>query len=153
MSPSGQTGQTRPGGPTAKAARAGRRDGRPVQRYGAPRPWGRPLAIALTAVLAVVGLGWLVWAGLYHAQPAVSERLRTFTVLGPGLVSATIDVERAPGTAVVCLLEAQASDHFVVGERQVRIPAGPEQAVSRTYRIETERPATNAVLDGCSTQP
>ena len=123
---------------------------RPVQRYGAPRPWSRPLAVACTVTLAVLGLGWLVWAGLYHAQPAVSERLRTFDVLGPGVVSATIDVEREPGVAVACLLEAQAADHFVVGERQVRIPAGPEQTVTRTYRIETERPATNAVLDGCS---
>jgi hypothetical protein len=145
----GQTGQPAPGGPTA---RAGRRDGRPAQRYGAPRPWSRPLAVALTAVLALVGIGWLVWAGLYHAQPVVSGRLRAFTVLGPGVVSATIDVERDPGTAVVCLLEAQAADHFVVGERQVRIPAGPPELVSRTYRIETERPATNAVLDGCDPQ-
>jgi Domain of unknown function (DUF4307) len=152
VSPTGPTAQTGPGDRSTRAARAGRPDGRPVQRYGAPRPWSRPLAITLTAALALAGLGWLVWAGLYHAQPAVSERLRAFRVLGPGMVSATIDVEREPGTAVVCLLEAQASDHFVVGERQVRIAAGPQQAVSRTYRIETERPATNAVLDGCSPQ-
>jgi Domain of unknown function (DUF4307) len=139
---------------TPAAGQTGRPPGRPVERpverYGAPRPWSRPLAVTLTATLALVGLGWLLWAGLYHAQPAVSERLRTFQVVGPGAVSATIDIEREPGVAVECLLEAQAADHFVVGERQVRIAAGPQQTLTRTYRIETERPATNAVLDGCS---
>lgn len=123
-----------------------------VERYGAPRPWVRPLAVGLTALLVLVAGGWLLWAALYHSSPAVSARLRAFEVLGDGVVSATIDVEREPGVAAVCLLEAQASDHFVVGERQVRIPPGPQEALTRTYRIETERPATNAVLDGCRPQ-
>jgi hypothetical protein len=123
--------------------------GRPVDRYGAPRPWARPLAVGVTLLLALVGGGWLLWAALYHATPPVSAQMRAYDVLGDGAVAATIDVEREPGVAVVCLLEAQAADHFVVGERQVRIPAGPQQALTRTYRIETERPATNAVLDVC----
>ncbi|MDQ4085257.1 MAG: DUF4307 domain-containing protein [Actinomycetota bacterium] len=122
---------------------------RPADRYGAPRPWARPLAVGVTVLLAVLGGGWLLWAALYHATPPVSAQMRAYRVLGDGAVSATIDVEREPGLAVTCLLEAQASDHFVVGERQVRIPAGPVRALTRTYRIETERPATNAVLDGC----
>jgi hypothetical protein len=123
---------------------------RPVERYGAPRPWARPVTIAVVALLVLVGGGWLAWAALFHAQPDVSARLRAFEVLGDRVVSATIDVEREPGLAAVCLLEAQASDHFVVGERRIRIPPGPEEALTLTYRIETERPATNAVLDGCT---
>ena len=126
---------------------------RPVDRYGAPRPWARPLTIALAAVLAVAGMTWLLWAGLYHESPPVSAQLRGFHVQGDDTVSATIDMHRNPGVAVVCVLEAQAADHFVVGERQVRVPAGPQQALTRTYRIETERPATNAVLDGCRPAP
>lgn len=122
---------------------------RPADRYGAPRRWPRWLAVAVTAVVATAGGGWLVWAALYHSQPQVSARLRTFEVLGDGVVAATIDVHREPGLAATCLLEAQAADHFVVGERRVRIAAGPAESLTRTYRIRTERPATNAVLDGC----
>lgn len=125
---------------------------RPVERYGAPRPWARPLAIGFTVLLALAGISWLLWAGLYHSQPAVSAQLRAFSVLDERTVSATIDVEREAGVAATCLLEAQAADHFVVGERQVDIPAGPQEALTLTYRIQTERPATNAVLDGCSPQ-
>jgi len=104
-------------------------------------------------LLAAVGLTWLLWAALYHATPPVSAQLRAFHVRGDGVVAATIDVRREPGTAVVCLLEAQAADHFVVGERQVRLPAGAQETLTRTYRIETERPATNAVLDSCRPVP
>lgn len=136
------------------SARTGSPTGaRPVDRYGAPRPWARPLTVAVAALLAVVGLSWLLWAGLYHATPPVSWQLRGFHVQGDGAVTATIDVSREPGVAVVCLLEAQAADHFIVGERQVRLPAGAQETLTRTYRIETERPATNAVLDGCRAAP
>jgi hypothetical protein len=137
--PGGQPGD-RPGG---------RPVGRPVERYGAPRPWARPLTVAVAALLAMAGLAWLLWAALYHATPPVSAQLRAFHVQGDGAVTATIDVRREPGVAVVCLLEAQAADHLIVGERQVRLPSGPQQTLTRTYRIETERPATNAVLDSC----
>ena len=123
---------------------------RPVERYGAPRPWMRPAVLVGSALLGLLFLAWLVWAGLHHAQPAVAERLRAYRVLDDSTVSATIDIERRPGVGVVCLLEAQAADHFVVGERRVHIPPGPEPALTRTYRITTERPATNAVLDSCS---
>jgi hypothetical protein len=122
---------------------------RPVERYGAPRPWARPLTVAVAALLALVGGGWLLWAGLYHATPSVSGQLRTYQVSSDRAVSATIDVRREPGIAAVCLLLAQASDHSVVGEREVRIPPGRDEALTLTYRIETERAATNAVLDGC----
>jgi hypothetical protein len=122
---------------------------RPVERYGAPRAWSRPLLVALVALLALAGGGWLVWAALHHAQQPVTGRLRTFEVVDAGTVAATIDVQREPGRAAVCLLEAQAADHLVVGEREVRIAAGPRAQVTRTYRITTERRATNAVLDGC----
>lgn len=122
---------------------------RPAERYGAPRPWMRPLVVTVTVVLAVLGGAWVVWAGLEHASPAVSAQLRTFEVLDERTVTATIVVEREPGVSVVCLLEAQAADHFVVGERRLVIPAGRRDTVSRIVRITTERQATNAVLDSC----
>jgi hypothetical protein len=138
----------RPGTPAA-----GQTGGRPVDRYGAPRPWARPLTAVVAAVLALAGGAWLVWAALYHANPPVSAQLRVFHVQSDRAVTATIDLRREPGVTVVCVLEAQAADHFVVGERQVRVPPGPQQALTRTYRIETERPATNAVLDSCRPAP
>jgi hypothetical protein len=126
---------------------------RPAARYGAPRPWARPLAVGVAVLLAVVGGGWVLWAGLHHAQqPPVAGQLVTYSVYGDAGVSATIGVHRKPGVGAVCLLLAQADDHLVVGERQVRIPPGPQETLTRTYRIRTERPATNAVLDRCVAQ-
>jgi Domain of unknown function (DUF4307) len=126
---------------------------RPAARYGAPRPWARPLAVAVAATFALVGCGWVLWAGLHHAQPApVAAQLRTYAVSGDAGVSATIVVHRQAGLGATCLLLAQADDHLVVGERRVRVPPGPQETLTLTYRIRTERPATNAVLDGCVPQ-
>jgi hypothetical protein len=123
---------------------------RPAARYGAPRPWARPLAVTVAVVFALVGCGWVLWAGLHHAQPpAVVAQLRAYTVTGDASVSATISVQREAGLGARCLLLAQADDHLVVGERRVRIPPGPRETLTLTYRIRTERPATNAVLQGC----
>jgi Domain of unknown function (DUF4307) len=133
---------------TAHTDRRGR-PSLPADRYGAPRRWTRPVVVGLTVLVAGAALTWVVWAGLHHSRPDVAARLRTFDVVDERAVTATIDVERRPGAAAVCLLEAQAADHLVVGERQVRIPPGPQESLSRTYRIRTERLATNAVLDGC----
>jgi hypothetical protein len=122
---------------------------RPAARYGAPRPWARPLAVAVAVLLALVGCGWVLWAGLHHAQPPpVAAHLRTYAVADAG-VSATITVRREAGVGATCLLLAQADDHLLVGERRVRIPPGPQETLTLTYRIRTERPATNAVLGGC----
>ena len=40
-------------------------------RYPPPRV-PRPVVVALVAAGAAVGLGWLIWAALFHATPAVA---------------------------------------------------------------------------------
>jgi Domain of unknown function (DUF4307) len=124
---------------------------RPESRYGAPRRWTLPAVVAGVALLIAAGIGWLLWAALYHANPAVSSQLRGFEVTGNNEVRVTIAIQRDPERAVRCLIQAQASDHAVVGEREVTIPSGGEPRPERTYRITTERRATNGILDGCRT--
>ncbi len=125
---------------------------RPVERYGAPRPWVRSATILTVVLLAVAGGAWLLWAALYHARPDVAARPTSFQVVAARTVTVTIQVERRPGLAVSCLLQAQASDHGVVGEVVVRVPSGPRRRLTLTRDIPTERLATAVVLDRCTAQ-
>ncbi|MPZ61719.1 MAG: DUF4307 domain-containing protein [Propionibacteriales bacterium] len=124
---------------------------RPVERYGSPRPWVRLVAIVATGLVALAAAGWLLWAAWSHSRPEVVSQLRGFEVIDKRTVSATITVERQRPVRAICVLKAQATDHTIVGELGVAIPADAPPTVTRTYEIPTERPATAAVLDGCTT--
>lgn len=121
----------------------------PADRYGSTRRWSRPVAIAGGAAITVAAGAWVLWAALYHADPDVTSRLQGFEVTSSSEVRVTIDIERAPDTAVSCVIQAQAGDHSVVGEREVVVPAGSDTSLTRTYVVTTERQATNGVLDSC----
>lgn len=129
------------------------RPARPAGRYGTSAPWARPLVIAAVALLAVAFGGWLVWAGLYHANPEVSAQVTGFSVAGENEVRVTVQIERAGGEAVSCLVKAQADDHSIVGEREVVVPAGEDMTLQRTFVVRTERRATTGVLGGCRIVP
>jgi hypothetical protein len=124
---------------------------RPAGRYRTSAPWVRPLVVAAVALLAVAFGAWLVWAGLYHSTPEVSARVTGFRVADDNQVRVTVQIERAAGQAVTCLVRAQAADHAIVGEREVVLPAGEETSLQRTVVVRTERPATTGVLAGCQT--
>lgn len=134
---------------TPPSSTASRHQGGPAERYGTRRTWTRPAVMLLAAVLAVAGGGWLAWAGLHHATPAVEARVEGFEVTSPGEVRVTLFIERDADTAVGCLIMAQARDHAVVGEREVVVPAGTQTAFTRTFVVRTEREATTGVLDHC----
>ncbi len=64
------------------------------RRYGTRRP-GRRLAVIVVAVLvAGAGLGWLVWAAIVHANPAIDADVASFDVRSVHRIDATV---RGPG--------------------------------------------------------
>ena len=84
--------------------------GRPPERYGEDRPqWHRTLARVLTAALALVALGWVVWAGLGLAQRDVRWQDVGFDVQDATTVDVTFEVTvyADEGAArVTCTIEA-----------------------------------------------
>ena len=71
-----------------------------------------------------VALGWLIWAALFHSQPAVAAQVSSYTVVSDTLIEVTLTVDRRdPTQPVTCRVLAQAADHSAVGEQQVGVPA------------------------------
>jgi hypothetical protein len=121
-----------------------------AERYGTPSRARRPLLVALVTLLAVVGLGWLVWTAVEHSRPQVTSQLVRYDVAGEHAATAGFTVvRRDPGVRATCLLRAFAADHSIVGELNVPVSSGPlTQRVDRTVR--TERRADSVDLIGCS---
>jgi hypothetical protein len=119
------------------------------ERYGRPRRGSRVAAVGVSALVAVAGLVWLVWAATSHATPDVSAGVSGYDVVSSSRTDITLEVHRRVSGAVRCDVYAQAADTTIVGEREVVLdPAGPGR-ITTTIAITTERRATTAGLREC----
>lgn len=139
----------RPGGP-------GRRDttgftGRPG-RYPQRRR-RRPLVIVAVAVLAAVGVGWLIWAASVHSQPSVSGAVHVWHVRSDTEATFTLTVERPdPSVGVSCRVIAQATNFETVGEKTITLGPGRDRLTDVTDSLRTIRRATSVSVSGCTVQ-
>ena len=119
------------------------------QRYPQRR---RRLWIPAALVLAVIGGGWLAWAGWYGATGTVTARVDAFTVLSDTRIEVTVTVERpSPDSVAACQLFAQAVTYERVAELPVTVPAGGTRLTTSTYTLNTIRRATAADVERCRT--
>ncbi len=124
----------------------------PAERYAPPSPLRRPLIIVAVVLVAGVGLGWLVWAMLGHANPEAQSQLVSFRVRGEHRVDVRFTVVRRDREVEAsCLLRAYASDHAVVAEKDVPVGPAAPAAATLDLSLRTERRATSVDLIGCTT--
>jgi hypothetical protein len=120
-------------------------------RYGTRRRNRRPLLIGLVAVIAAVGIGWLIWAAAAHANPAVSGAVNIWHVSSDTKATFTLTVERPdPSVTASCRIVAQATNFETVGTKTVTVPAGSDKLVDVRDSLRTVRRATSVSLDSCT---
>ncbi len=119
------------------------------ERYGVQPARHRILTVSALAGLAAAALGWLLWAAWEHSTPDVRGGLRSFSVVSQHQVDVLIDIQRADGDAVTCSVKAQATDHSIVAEDEVEVPAGDAGSFVVEASIKTERKATSASVTNC----
>lgn len=108
--------------------------------------------IVVVAVIAVVGLGWLIWAAAAHANPAVSGAVNVWHVASDTEATFTLTVERPdPSVTASCRVIAQASNFETVGEKTITVPGGSDKLVDVRDSLRTIRRATSVSLDSCTT--
>ena len=118
-------------------------------RYPPPRV-PRPVVVSLVAVGAAVGLGWLIWAALFHATPAVAGQMSGFRVVSDTEIVVTLTVDRRnPTQPVSCRVLAQGDDFSPVGEQQVEVPGTEARVVDTQVKLVTLRRALTAVVEDC----
>ena len=115
-------------------------------RYGVKmaRSW-----IAIALITAILGVGWITWAGLYHSNPEIRVQLISFTVDSDRAVSVRYFVERDSAEATsICTVIARDFYKDVVGQIDVEIPAGKEK-VELVSVVPTRSKAVNADVSTC----
>ena len=110
----------------------------------------RPVLILAVGLVAAIGLGWLIWAALFHSRPAVGAQVSAFTVASDAAIDVTLTVERRePTQPVSCRVIAQAADSRTVGEQRVSVEATSVRLVDVRVRLVTLRRAAGATVEDC----
>lgn len=118
-------------------------------RYGRRRGRGRLIGwIALGVIVAAV-VGSLAWTTVSSAIDSVDVDTTGFTVEDARTVSLSFQVTVRPGAAVACALEAQDTEHGVVGWRVVEYPASEEHSRAFTETLPTTAEATTGLASSC----
>ena len=116
------------------------------ERYGLrkKRSW-----VGIALITAVVGVGWITWAGLYHSNPEIRVQLISFTVDSDREVSVRYFVERDSSEATsICTVIARDFYKDIVGQIDVEIPSGKEK-VELVSVVPTRSLAVNADVSSC----
>ena len=116
-----------------------------TERYGARSPMRRRAVIAGAALVVAAFAGWLVWATLFQATPAVESEQVGYEVIDDNHASAVVDVSLGDGVVASCTLRAVAEDHSTVGELAFEPVDGRNEVT-----VRTERRATTVTLLGCT---
>ena len=116
------------------------------ERYGLrkKRSW-----VGIALITAIVGVGWITWAGLYHSNPEIRVQLISFTVDSDREVSVRYFVERDSVEATsICTVIARDFYKDIVGQIDVEIPSGKEK-VELVSVVPTRSLAVNADVSSC----
>jgi cytochrome c-type biogenesis protein CcmH/NrfG len=120
-----------------------------AERYGATSRSGRGLAVVAIAFVALVALCWVLWAAWHQATGTVSGSVSAYNVVAEHRVDVTVQIHRPAHHAAQCTVQAQASDHSVVGQTVVSLPAAGSSDVQVTRTIRTDGEATTAIVSEC----
>lgn len=115
-----------------------------ADRYGQRRNYTWLIAI----LGSIIGIGWLVWAALFHANPEIRTEIISYNAKSAKEIELKFQVIRKDDSKFfTCTLTGTDLNHFVVGEIQRKIQPG-ERLIS--VAIPTRSKAAFAKVVRCT---
>jgi len=117
-------------------------------RYGRGRG-GRRWGWIAGAGVAVAAVGYLGWTTVAQSVTSVDFDTTGYSYIDTHTITVDFQVTLQPGAAVTCAVEAQDTEHGVVGWRVIEYPA--DAAHTRAFRetIPTVAEATTGLVTSC----
>jgi hypothetical protein len=115
-------------------------------RYGVRRirPWQR----AIAALVGLVVLGSVLYAGWLITNPGITFNVLAFRMPSATRTVVTFDIQRPGDRTVVCVVRAQDINRHDVGYATVKIAPGAAY-VQTTYPLATRAAASIVEVLGC----
>ena len=117
-------------------------------RYGRRRGGRRGVWIVVGA-LALAIVGYFSWSTVSQSMDSVDVDNTAFHLVDAHSVTVEFQVTLRRGAAVTCAIEAQDTDHGVVGWRIVEYPADDAHSRRFTETIPTVAEATTGLATSC----
>lgn len=121
-----------------------------VRRRYPPNRLPPAVMLALGVLIAML-IGYVVWVGSYRANPPVTGRIDSFSVVSDTEVRARLTVDRPDPTVTVrCFLVVQAVSYDRVGERWIDVPPGTERLTEVDVSLRTFKRGTAVTVQTCT---
>lgn len=118
-------------------------------RYGRRSGSGRRVRWIAFGLVAAAAVGYLAWTTVASAIDSVDVDTTGFQVNDARTVSVQFQLTVRTGAPVACALEAQDTEHGVVGWRVVQYPASEEHTRAFAETLPTTAEATTGLVTSC----
>lgn len=118
-------------------------------RYGRRRGPGRRVRWIIGGILAAILVGYVAWTTVASAIDSVDVDTTGFQVNDARSVSVGFQITGRTGVPVACALEAQDTEHGVVGWRVVEYPASEDHTRAFRETFPTTAEATTGFVTSC----
>jgi len=116
-------------------------------RYGRTRRRRWPWVLGIAVVVA--GVSWYGWGVVQNAVDSVDADTVGFEVNDAHSVTVHFQATVRRGAAIACAVEAQDTEHGVVGFRVVEYPASDDHTRRFDVTIPTVAEATTGLVTSC----
>ncbi|BDV31076.1 DUF4307 domain-containing protein [Microbacterium terricola] len=119
------------------------------ERYGRHSARRRRWTLGIIVGVAAVAVGLFAWMTVAGALDDVDVDATGFHVVDERTVTIDFQFIAPPGRSVACALEAQDTQHGIVGWRVVEYPASDEHSRAFQETVPTVAEATTGFVNSC----
>ncbi|KHK98470.1 transcriptional regulator [Microbacterium mangrovi] len=121
------------------------------ERYGRTRArTSRIRSTVLSGIVIAVIIGVIAWMSFGNQSNSVGATATSYKVVDASSTTITFQLTAPAGARVACVLEADDTDHGIVGWRVIEYPASPAgHNRTLTEQIPTVGRATTGLVNSC----